>query len=670
MIFENGLLKEASAVARNITDKLVAEEKLRKSEEKYRSIIEHMKLGVLEVDREKKITFAYDRFCQMTGYRAEELIGKNVSELLPEQYRATFHAMNVERLNGKPGVYETQLRKKTGEINWALVSGVPLYSQSQEVSGSIIVHLDITPQKKIESDLLQERIKAEESSKAKETFLANMSHEIRTPMNAIIGMSNLIADTAISAKQKSYLDAIRTSANNLLVIINDVLDFSKIESGKLVLETIGFRLETVISSLMQSISYKADEKGLAINSRLDLNISPVIIGDPVRLNQVLLNLVNNAIKFTSHGYVELQCNLISETALTQWIEFQVVDTGIGISAQKLHRIYDSFSQEDESITRRFGGTGLGLSISKQIVELMGGQIQVVSEKEKGSVFSFVVEFAKGKQEDIVQIREEKKNVSLAGVKVLLVEDHDINRFLAISMLHEWKVIVEVAENGSIAVDKVRSGNYDLILMDMQMPVMSGIEATRIIRNKLNSPIPIIALTANADKTDAKKGLKAGMNEYITKPFNPTDLFNKIAGQLHPDLIVKPAGITREGLKIQQAASIPAAGSEKLFDLSKIKNLYAQDRQFLNNLIAIFKDNTPLILAQINEHFTHNRLYNVAQLAHRLKPSIDFMGITTLTADIRLLEKCQQKNATDLQVTIQKLNEVLASVLQQLESEAV
>jgi PAS domain S-box-containing protein len=656
MVFENGKHKESSAIARNITDKILAEEKIQKSEEKYRSIIDHMKLGVLEVDIEEKITFAYDRFCQMTSYSAEELMGTHALDLMPVEYLKTFHTKNAERLNGHTGVYEVQIKKKNGQIMWALVSGAPLYDNHQQIIGSLGIHLDITEQKNIEQDLIKERKKAEESSKAKETFLANMSHEIRTPMNAIIGMANLIAGTDLTDKQKGYLEAINTSANNLLVIINDVLDFSKIESGKLALETIGFRLDNTVRSLMQSISYKADEKGISIAANIGTGISPVVIGDSVRLNQVLLNLMINAIKFTSQGHVELQCNLIAETPLIQSIEFKVTDTGIGISEHKLHTIYDSFSQEDESITRRFGGTGLGLSICKQIVELMGGQLHVISEKGKGSTFSFVIDFNKGTESDIEHIREEKKDVSLAGVKVLLVEDHKINRFLALSIMQEWKLVVDVAENGAIAVEKVKSTKYDIILMDMQMPVISGMEASRIIRNELKSAIPIIALTANASKADAAKCLKAGMNGYISKPFNPVHLYNTIAEHVQIEFPVSEEPLVRANMH------------EKLYDLSKLLTMYNGNKSLINKLIVIFKETTPQTLMQINEYYTHKKLHEVAMLAHQLKPAIDFLGISTLTTHIRFLEKCQLKNTADIQTSIDELNQVLAIVLQQLESE--
>lgn len=486
-----------------------------------------------------------------------------------------------------------------------------------------------------------------------------MSHEIRTPMNAIIGMAGLIAHTPLSDRQTSYINAIRTSANNLLVIINDVLDFSKIESGKLELESIGFELSQVVDTLVETIGHKAEEKGIALSSSIDKRISPIVMGDPVRLNQILLNLVNNAIKFTSEGFVDLQCICVKESYDSQTVEFRIQDTGIGISQNKMHTIYDSFSQEDESITRRFGGTGLGLSICKQIADLMGGSIHVESEKGKGSIFFFTVEFARGTDKDLIKAGDEIIPTSLQGIKILLVEDHDINRYLAISILHEWKASVDIAENGVEAVAQARINTYDLILMDMQMPVMSGIEATRLIRNELKLSVPIIALTANAIKGDYEKCLEAGMNDYISKPFDPVRLFNKIIALVPLDPETRP-----------EDESPQTTAQANLYNLSRLKAMSHGKKEFVVNMINIFKEKTPATLLQMNQCFQENQLDRLAALAHQLKPSIDFMGIEQLKMEVRMLEKCQGKNPADIQETLDKFNSILGRVLAQLANEII
>ncbi|MEO1654879.1 MAG: ATP-binding protein, partial [Bacteroidota bacterium] len=388
---------------------------------------------------------------------------------------------------------------------------------------------DITERKLQEQALQIATIKAEEGSRAKQQFLANMSHEIRTPMNAILGMTRLLQRTNPSNQQKTYLDAIKASADNLLVIINDILDISKIEAGKLNIESVGFNLEKLVKRLCDSIEFRANEKGIGLFDYVDRRISKVLIGDPVRLNQVMLNLVNNSIKFTEKGSVEIECNLIEATEDENVIQFQVIDTGIGIDKAKLATIFESFSQGDDSISREYGGTGLGLSISNQLVELFGGKLQVKTKRAIGTTFYFTLRMKVGSEEHIPKPLEAKrKDVSIRGLKVLLAEDHDINQYLATTLLDEWGTVVEVVENGKEVIKKVSDHQYDAILMDIQMPIMDGIDATKIIRRQLRLDVPIIAFTANSLKGDSHKYLNAGMNAYVSKPFEPVELFNTIA----------------------------------------------------------------------------------------------------------------------------------------------
>jgi len=359
-------------------------------------------------------------------------------------------------------------------------------------------------------------------------FLANMSHEIRTPMNAIVGMTSLLSETGLTKKQEDYLKAIQTSGDNLLVIINDILDISKIESGKLEIENINFDFRELINNTKRSIELKAEEKDLLFTLDIKNDVPSVLISDPVRLNQVLINLLGNSIKFTKKGSVSLSCSVMEVENEKAKIKFEVKDTGVGIEATKLEKIFESFSQEDESTTRKFGGTGLGLSISKQLVALLGGELSVKSELGEGSNFYFVLNLPIGKK----TIKKKKIIIDtetnpLKNKKVLLVEDNEINRFLATTVLGKWDLNVDLAEDGKKAVDKVQANSYDVVLMDIQMPVMGGVEATQIIRKQLKMDIPIIALTANAVKGDREEFLAAGMDDYISKPFDASILFNKM-----------------------------------------------------------------------------------------------------------------------------------------------
>ena len=379
-----------------------------------------------------------------------------------------------------------------------------------------------------------EKKKAEASEKAKHQFLANMSHEIRTPMNAIKGMTDILIRRDPQETQKEFLQGIKQSSDSLLVIINDILDFSKIESGKVGLEEIPFRLEEVLQGVQTIMQFKAEEKGLELKTDAPENIPP-LQGDPTRLRQILINLVGNVIKFTEKGMVSVRARARTQTDEQAKLQFTVSDTGVGIGQGRLEKIFESFEQAYSDTTRKFGGTGLGLSISKKLVELHGVKIWVESEKGKGSQFYFTIPYLIAKEETLTSTPGEPNPKDLAhqlkGIKVLLVEDNAFNAIVAQEELEDTidEVVVEVAENGTIAVEKVKTADYDIILMDVQMPVMNGYEATEKIRTLANgkSSVPIIAMTANVMKEEVELCYKAGMNDFIGKPFDTENLLFKI-----------------------------------------------------------------------------------------------------------------------------------------------
>ena len=366
-----------------------------------------------------------------------------------------------------------------------------------------------------------------------------MSHEIRTPMNGILGMGRLLNSANLIGKHKDYLNSIQASAQNLIVIINDILDLSKIEAGKMELERIGFKLSDVIKNSTETVNYLAVEKDLFISIHSDETLNNIIIlGDPTRLNQILTNLLNNAVKFTSRGEVKLEAQIRSITETHIDVKFSISDTGIGIPEEKLASIFESFSQADSSTTRKFGGTGLGLSICKRLVELQNGEISVESSTKSGTTFHFNVPFEIGCESDIPIPDEVLPGDSLKGTHVLLVEDHKINQVYAISILEDHGINVHLAENGKEAIDLLMKNEYDIILMDMQMPVMDGIEATQLIRTKLKMNIPIIALTANALAGESDKCIQVGMDDFVSKPFKDVELLNKISKFLKTNYITK------------------------------------------------------------------------------------------------------------------------------------
>ncbi|MDP2000736.1 MAG: ATP-binding protein [Rhodoferax sp.] len=381
------------------------------------------------------------------------------------------------------------------------------------------------------------RDKAEAANRAKSEFLANMSHELRTPMNGVIGMTDLTLGTTLDATQRHYLDTVKNSAQSLLVILNEILDFSKIEAGKLELECIPFDLATLVTDTLAGIQIRAQQKGLTLDCTIPADLPTSLLGDPGRIRQVLTNLCDNAIKFTQAGSVSVQLAWVGQAAAGYEVKVSVSDTGVGIAPDKQKLIFSAFSQADTSITRQFGGTGLGLTISARLVELMGGQLGVDSVPGQGSSFHFTLKLGavQATPDQPPQTPVASPTAPVRALHVLLAEDHPVNQLLVTTLLHKWGHTVTLAENGQIAVDLFPTAQWDVVLMDVQMPVMDGLQATALIRSQESGPhrVPIIALTANAMGTDRIECLQSGMNDYLSKPINASTLRDMLARHTSP-----------------------------------------------------------------------------------------------------------------------------------------
>lgn len=662
---EKGNVLEYFAMVEDVSTIKEKEHALKLSEEKYRGIIANMNMGILEVNNHDQIVYANHSFCEMSGYSSRELIGKHARELFLRGENAELMKEKDQlREEGVSDVYEMAVKNKRGEAKWWLISGAPMYDERGNKTGSIGIHLDITLQKELEVQLMQAKAEAEESAKAKEVFLANMSHEIRTPMNGIIGMTRQLYKTGINEQQKFYLDTISTASENLMVILNDILDFSKIESGKLYLEHVGFRLEETLGNSIRVLTPRAEEKGIALKTVIDEGITPVMIGDPHRLNQLFLNLVGNAVKFTEKGSVTVKCDLESEQGATQQVRFSVIDTGIGIAPEYLERMFEKFTQEDKSTARRFGGTGLGMSISKHLVELMGGTIDVQSAKNEGTTVSFSIPLQKGTVHDIPPATAAAiTDFSILGDKrILLVEDNELNQLVVTSSLDLFGLKTVTAGNGIEALEALKNEQFDLVLMDIQMPDMDGYEATRILRKELRLGIPVIALTANAIKGENEKCLKAGMTDFLSKPFEENDLLA---------VLMKYLG---EG----KAGGIPAHGPARKnnrrrevgFSLDKLREISRGNDQFLVKMIGIFRRQSSEVLADMRNAHGKKDFDRLRKLAHKLKPSLDNLEISGFAREIRELEKWDEKtsNNEQIQELLDRLEQVLTEVQQGLDKE--
>ncbi len=508
---------------------------LTESENKFRVLIEAANDGVLL----SKNGFAFEAnpaFCKLFGYSLAEIQNKPIIEFISKKDQEL--VMNHVKSNYALA-YECECVKKDGNTFMVEVIGKNLMINNENVRMSTL--RDITELKKAEEILKDSVAKSIQATKAKSEFLANMSHEVRTPLNGIMGMASLLKETPLTPEQTKYVEVLKNSADNLLVIVNDVLDFSKIEANKMSLEKIDFKIKSLIEDVCHILAPIALKKELTFQAELHSQLPDVVSGDPTRLRQILMNLVNNALKFTLKGSVVIKVSPVSENK----IKFEVKDSGIGIPKDSIKEIFVPFSQVDTSTTRQFGGTGLGLSICRQLVELMGGQLEVESEINKGSTFFFTIELNKVNSSQLTEPKPktgasvEELTAKLINEKfnILLVDDNEENRFLILTYLKKFPFTIDIAENGEIALEKMKATSYDVVLMDIQMPVMDGLEATKHYRTwekaQRQTSTFIVALSAHALADEMKKSLDAGCDRHITKPIKKITLFEtlwELAGQ--------------------------------------------------------------------------------------------------------------------------------------------
>lgn len=472
------------------------------------------------------------RFMKILGYTEEELLTTSFLDLVHEEDKAKT-VLELEKLaNGENTLnFENRFVKKDESyvtLNW-------LANPDADTGELYAIARDITDKVLILKELKEAKNLAEKSVSVKDEFLSNMSHEIRTPLNAIIGFNNLLKQSPLTAEQEKHVEIVRVASQNLMVIINDILDVSKLESGKLELEKRPISIKAIAENVINLQSQKAKEKGLKLLLSVDQDIPVSVTGDSTRTSQILINLIGNAIKFTNQGYVELRIMEMKRTEKESLIRFSIKDTGVGIDRQKQQIIFERFSQAETSTTRVFGGTGLGLNISKMLVAMLGGKIELESELGKGSEFSFEINFMIS---NAIEIRKVPKNISveygnnLAGRSILVVEDNEHNQLLAQSYLNKNGSIVSLADNGAIALEMLKHHTYDLILMDLQMPVMDGFTATKIIRDELKLDVPIIACSAHSLIGERQNCIEKGMNDYISKPFSEENMIDVLCSFLN------------------------------------------------------------------------------------------------------------------------------------------
>lgn len=629
---EAGEVKIVIGFGLNITERKLIEDKLLLNEKRYRDLFNYSQALICTHDLEGKILSVNPAICNIIGYSSEELIGRNIKEFVPQDKVSHFdeqYLNNVLTTGKAEGVFI--IICKNGDQIYLLYQN---YMVEETSSTPYIIGFsqDITNRIKAERELIKAKEETERASRVKEVFLANISHEIRTPMNGILGIGGLLYKTNLNPKQEEYTKLILESADNLLHIVNDVLDFTKIESGKIELESIPFVLEEKITSTLKTFVFKIEEKGLELVFDNQLEPQTVLIGDPFRLGQVLNNLISNALKFTETGRITISAAKLNKSTAQSFFEFKVSDTGIGISEDNLLNIFNEFVQASSETSRKYGGTGLGLSITKNLIEMQGGTIKAESQLNKGTSFTVRIPYQIGDLSMLKETKEEEVFTPIEQKRILVAEDVTINQIIVKQILEEWGHEVVLVGNGQEAYDALKKSDFDLILMDIHMPEVDGYEATQMIRQMgeaSKATIPIVALTANAFKKETDRFAEAGFNDYITKPFTESGLYDCIKKQLQ---LNSPVEFNK---KIKSKDT--KVNSEKLYNLSALQGVDQDDKAFIKEIVQVFIKNSSVDIANLMKAIEQESNNEIFQLAHRMKSSIYSLGIKDAYKNVESIE---------------------------------
>ncbi|MBG6111620.1 two-component system CheB/CheR fusion protein [Flavobacterium sp. CG_9.10] len=656
--------------------------------EKYSlSLIEASLDPLMTLNIEGKITDMNQATIKITGLSRSKLKDSNFFDHFTEPQKACEVYQEVFA-NGTVTDSPLTLCNKDGKLTDVIFNGSVYKDDKGNILGVVIVARDVTEQKRIEKESFEaiifaelatqiaEEAKskaeaatqlAEEAMKAKQQFLSNMSHEIRTPMNAIIGFTKVVLKTELSEKQKEYLEAIKISGDSLIVLIDDILDLAKVDAGKMIFEKKPFKIKSSIEGMLHLFETKIQEKNLELITQFDPTIPNFVAGDPIRLHQIILNLVSNAIKFTNKGSIEVSVHLLHEDKEKVILEFEVTDTGIGIPKEKIARIFENFQQASSGTSRLYGGTGLGLAIVKQLVESQGGSIRVKSKFNAGSTFSFSLTFKKTNEKPVSEATLIELDNKIKNIRVLVVEDIPLNQLLMKTLLDDFGFVHDIAENGKIAIEKLQKSEFDIILMDLQMPEMNGFQATEYIRKTLKLNIPIIALTADVTTVDLAKCKSAGMNDYIAKPLDDRILYSKIVS------ILKRDQLSENVIKSTEKSQKDQVQNKKIrcINLEYLKTRTKSNATLMAEMISLYLIQTPTIISAMKQSFGEKNWPLLSAAAHKIIPSFSIMGISSDVED--LAKKIQEyaskeKHLDKIEDLIMELEEICIQSCDELKEE--
>lgn len=620
----------------------------------YQRILDNTAIIIL-ADSDKHVIYVNQKFCDVSGFNRDQVVGQHIDNLRHEDNKADKIREKWQTLeSGKVWQGEILNKKNNNETYWEEAIIYPFKENGSKPYQYLSVGSDVSSYKN--------------AMLIKDQFLANMSHELRTPLHSIFSLTHLLEETTLSDEQSNYVENILNATDILMRMVEDMLDLNKIENGQIKFQNKIFNPQIIINSLSKIFRVKTKEKKLNFKLEYDSSLPEFVLGDPFRLKQILIHLLENAVKYTQKGNIELICKLAGKASESYILEFTINDTGIGIARENLSIIQEKFMQEVMNDKRIFKGQGLGLSIVKQLIELQNGEFTINSKESEGTQVQFLIpyQFPAGDATEGLAVSAATNSHAINGMKVLIAEDVDINQLVIKKHMQKFGFIAEFAENGKIALEKLKKGNFDIVLMDMQMPVMDGYEAIKIIRKEFPENIkniPIISITASVMGEAPQKCLEAGANDYVPKPYNIVDLRQKmekwVAGK--PNTNINIQGDMQENGKKE---------NESLIDLEYLNQLSEGDDDFSISMLSYFIDNTPTVLREMKQFYDEKDWKNLRNVAHKFKPQLTFMGIKSIFNEVETIEQnaASVVNLTDIPPLIDKCEKVCMEAMNEIRME--